>query len=197
MKRYIKTPLKYALPLLFIGALVLVSISGCTSPSSSNQVASNARTTANPTISASSSASVTPSNTPSVTPSPTPVPTNSPITLSISGPTTMTIGQGETWIVYINGQLPTLAQAAQIQWSGAPSGEKNMPDTRMIGPVGSYSMDANGAANAAPGSYTLTAMYMGVTASFTFTRLPDNLPTATPFPTATPTPTLTPTIRIV
>jgi len=26
MKRYIKTPLKYALPLLFIGALVLVSI---------------------------------------------------------------------------------------------------------------------------------------------------------------------------
>jgi hypothetical protein len=31
MKRYIKTPLKYALPLLFIGALVLVSIRGCTS----------------------------------------------------------------------------------------------------------------------------------------------------------------------
>jgi hypothetical protein len=31
MKRYVKTPLKYALPLLFIGALVLVSISGCTS----------------------------------------------------------------------------------------------------------------------------------------------------------------------
>jgi len=34
MKRHIKTPLKYALPLLFIGALVLVSISGCTSPAS-------------------------------------------------------------------------------------------------------------------------------------------------------------------
>ena len=34
MKRYIKTPLKYALPLLFIGALVLVSISGCTSSTS-------------------------------------------------------------------------------------------------------------------------------------------------------------------
>jgi len=31
MKRYIKTPLKYALPLLFVGSLVLVSISGCTS----------------------------------------------------------------------------------------------------------------------------------------------------------------------
>jgi hypothetical protein len=29
MKRYIKTPLKYALPLLFIGALVLVATSGC------------------------------------------------------------------------------------------------------------------------------------------------------------------------
>ena len=31
MKRYIKTPLKYALPLLFICSLALVSISGCTS----------------------------------------------------------------------------------------------------------------------------------------------------------------------
>ena len=29
MKRYIKTPLKYALPLLFIGALVLVATTGC------------------------------------------------------------------------------------------------------------------------------------------------------------------------
>ncbi len=32
MKRYIKTPLKYALPLLFIGALVLVSTTGCSAP---------------------------------------------------------------------------------------------------------------------------------------------------------------------
>jgi len=31
MKQYIKTPLKYALPLLLIGALVLVSMSGCLS----------------------------------------------------------------------------------------------------------------------------------------------------------------------
>jgi len=30
MKRYIKMPLKYALPLLFIGALVLTSTTGCT-----------------------------------------------------------------------------------------------------------------------------------------------------------------------
>ncbi len=29
IKRYIKTPLKYALPLLFIGALVLVATTGC------------------------------------------------------------------------------------------------------------------------------------------------------------------------
>ena len=40
MKRYIKTPLKYALPLLFVGALVLVSTTGCitatTNTSSSN-----------------------------------------------------------------------------------------------------------------------------------------------------------------
>jgi hypothetical protein len=32
MKRYIKMPLKYALPLLFVGALVLASTTGCTAP---------------------------------------------------------------------------------------------------------------------------------------------------------------------
>jgi hypothetical protein len=32
MKRYVKMPLKYALPLLFIGALVLVSATGCSAP---------------------------------------------------------------------------------------------------------------------------------------------------------------------
>src|SRR5665811_136319 len=43
MKRYIKMPLKYALPLLFIGALVLASTTGCvtsttnTSSSDSNK----------------------------------------------------------------------------------------------------------------------------------------------------------------
>jgi hypothetical protein len=46
MKRYIKTPLKYALPLLFIGSLVLVSISGCTS--SSNTSSSGSGTTLAP-----------------------------------------------------------------------------------------------------------------------------------------------------
>jgi hypothetical protein len=38
MKRYIKTPLKYALPLLFIGALVLVSTTGCTSTDHSSSL---------------------------------------------------------------------------------------------------------------------------------------------------------------
>jgi hypothetical protein len=97
-------------------------------------------------------------------------------TLTINGPTMMTDGGGGTWVVYIDGQLPTLTQATQIQWSGAPSGEKNMPDTRMMGPVGSYSMDANGAANTAPGAYTLTATYMGSSTSFSVTRLPNPTP---------------------
>jgi hypothetical protein len=44
MKRYIKTPLKYALPLLFIGALVLASTTGCLSATPSHQTASNAPT---------------------------------------------------------------------------------------------------------------------------------------------------------
>ena len=51
MKRYIKTPLKYALPLLFVGALVLVSISGCVStptPTVSPTVTSSATATATP-----------------------------------------------------------------------------------------------------------------------------------------------------
>jgi hypothetical protein len=57
MKQYVKTPLKYTLPLLCIGALVLVSISGCTSPA---------------TTSPSPSSSSGPTATPSVTPTPNP-----------------------------------------------------------------------------------------------------------------------------
>jgi hypothetical protein len=63
MKRYIKTPLKYALPLLFIGALVFVSISGCvstptTSPSPTaqqTQVTTTPTSQASPTAASSSS----------------------------------------------------------------------------------------------------------------------------------------------
>ena len=61
IKRYIKTPLKYALPLLFIGALVLVSISGCTSPAttSPSPTAQQAQVTAAPTSEASPTAAPT------------------------------------------------------------------------------------------------------------------------------------------
>ena len=38
--RYVKAPLRYALPLLFIDTLVFVSISGCTSPSSTSTATS-------------------------------------------------------------------------------------------------------------------------------------------------------------
>jgi hypothetical protein len=77
MKRYIKTPLKYALPLLFIGALVLVSISGCTSP----------------TTSPSPSASSVPTATPTATPTPSPSPSPAQPTTK-SGPVGATLTQG-------------------------------------------------------------------------------------------------------
>jgi hypothetical protein len=53
MKRYIKTPLKYALPLLFIGSLALVSISGCTSSTNSPTATPTATPSAAPTTTAS------------------------------------------------------------------------------------------------------------------------------------------------
>ena len=94
MKRYIKTPLKYALPLLFIGSLVLVSISGCTSqiPAPNNQL--------NTTTSVSAAASATPTHTPSVTPPPsvTPSPSAQP---SAQTPTPTTIVWG-----YVPANIP-------------------------------------------------------------------------------------------
>jgi hypothetical protein len=72
MKRYIKTPLKYALPLLFIGSLVLVSISGCTSPATTSPSPSASKVptvTATPTV----KATATPTATPAPTATPTPV----------------------------------------------------------------------------------------------------------------------------
>ncbi len=73
MKRYIKTPLKYALPLLFIGSLVLVSISGCTS------------STSNPTA--------TPSATPGVTT------TSSFDPLLVKLQTALNAEYGSTWLI--------------------------------------------------------------------------------------------------
>ncbi len=74
MKRYIKTPLKYALPLLFICSLALVSISGCTSSTSS------------PTA--------TPSATPSVTTT-----TSSFDPLLVKLQTALNSEYGSTWLI--------------------------------------------------------------------------------------------------
>jgi hypothetical protein len=96
----------------------------------------------------------------------------------------MVNGGGGVWIVYINGQLPTADQAAQIVWnSGGLTGGENTATQRPLGaagPYGSWVIDSNGAALTAPGTYTLTATYMGVSASYTFTRLPNSPATVMP-----------------
>ena len=76
MKRYIKTPLKYALPLLFIGALVLVSISGCTSPAttSPSPAVSSAPTAQQATVTPSPTSRASPSAAPTATPAATTTP---------------------------------------------------------------------------------------------------------------------------
>jgi hypothetical protein len=91
MKRYIKTPLKFALPLLIIGALVVVSISGCTSPNLS------------PSPSASSVPTATPTPTPTATPTPTPSPSPSPAqTTTKRGPLGATFTQGGVTATFEN-----------------------------------------------------------------------------------------------
>jgi uncharacterized protein YejL (UPF0352 family) len=124
----------------------------------------------------------TPSATPTTIPNQsTSTPTPTPITLSISGPTTMVMGGGGVWTVYINGQLPNVTQASQIAWNsgGLPGGEITQAYQPLgpSGPYGSWVIDSNGSANTYPGNYTLTATYMGASASFTVTRLPN--PTVT------------------
>jgi len=86
----------------------------------------------------------------------------------------MKAGPGMYWAVYINGQLPTAEQAAQITWNsnGVP-GMKMTEGAVVLGPqspLGAWVIDANGAANTAPGSHTLVATHQGVSSSFTFTR---------------------------
>jgi hypothetical protein len=88
----------------------------------------------------------------------------------------MKMGQGMYFAVYINGQLPTAEQAAQITWNsnGVPGMERT-EGAGVLGPqspLGAWVIDANGAANTAVGTHTLVATYQGVSASFTFTRLP-------------------------
>jgi Domain of unknown function (DUF4352) len=58
MKRYINMPLKYALPLLFIGALVLASTTGCTDNTSNP----TATPTGQATVAATAKATTTPSS---------------------------------------------------------------------------------------------------------------------------------------
>ena len=202
MKRYIKTPLKYALPLLFIGSLVLVSISGCTSPSGSNQVASNARTTVNPTTSVSASSSVTPSVTPSNTPSVTP--SADVYQVVVSGPTNTQYGLTWTATVYKNGVIiPCNQLIGQVSWYINGQLSRGDDQTTWGGSQCTMTHDANGLAGSPfERTNTITATYQGVTSSPVYYTdmeigpFPTPVPTATPFPTATPTsiPTLTPTI---
>jgi hypothetical protein len=51
MKRYIRMPLKYALPLLFIGALVLVSTTGCTTTNTTQNIGASGSPAANAGVS--------------------------------------------------------------------------------------------------------------------------------------------------
>ena len=155
--------------------LATILISGCLSSSTNPSPSTSAlgQMGTKPTTQAKTSPTVLPT---------TPTPTPKPVTLNIAGPSTIAEGIGGTWVLYINGQLPTLQQATHIAWYGAPSGTTNPP--RELGPPGSWSIDANGAANTFPGTYTLTATYKGVSTSFTVTRVAN--PTFTP--TATPTP---------
>lgn len=67
MKRYVEKPLRYALPLLFIGALALVSVSACTAlATTSPSPAASAASTACPVATA--TGSTTPALTFSVSP---------------------------------------------------------------------------------------------------------------------------------
>jgi len=109
----------------------------------------------------------------------------------------MVEGGGGVWIVYLDGQLPTASQSNQIVWNsgGLPGGEVTATGHPLgpSGPYGSWVIDANGAANTAQGTYTLTATYLGASASYTITRLPNSDSIATPTPTATPQTGCTPT----
>jgi len=109
MKRYIKTPLKYALPLLFIGALVLVSISGCTSPAttSPSPSASSAPTAQQATVTPLPTSQASPTAAPTATPTPSTadfvaLKVNSMTTSSQLGsyPLQSTPSPGKTYVVF-------------------------------------------------------------------------------------------------
>jgi hypothetical protein len=114
MKRYIKTPLKYALPLLFIGALVLVSISGCTSPASTS-----------PSPSASSVPTATPmaTATPKVTamPTATATPTVTVTPMPSVSPTIQLVGDSATHVYHLPScrYVPLISPAHLVYFNSA------------------------------------------------------------------------------
>ena len=123
MKRYIKTPLKYALPLLFIGSLALVSISGCTSqiPAPNNQLNTTASVSASASAALTPTPSVTPSPTPSATPAATtsPAPSNTPSATPSAQPSTQPVtgSFGQSSYVMANG---TVITATVSNWQSNP-----------------------------------------------------------------------------
>jgi ABC-type Fe3+-hydroxamate transport system substrate-binding protein len=166
--------------LLAIIVLVMVatlSIAGCTSSTSSNQAASRASPTATTnavTNTKTSKATVTvtvtatPTHTPSVTPS---TPAGGTPTLTLTGPATISNNEGGGWQLYINGQIPTEAQAAQISWSSTnPAVPQSEPIAKVV-PYGRFDISITGAVNTAPGTYSITATYQGVSTSATYTRI--------------------------
>jgi len=66
-------------------------------------------------------------------------------------------------------------QASQITWITWTGSTINgaAPQLGPAGALSAFKMDANGAADLAPGTYTITAMFDGATASATFTRVPN------------------------
>jgi len=128
MKRYIKTPLKYALPLLFISSLALVSISGCTSSTSStpNTQIDNTTTsvatatttataptvTAQPTVTPTAQPTVAPTAQPTTAPTPTAIPTATPTPAPVTG------SFGQSTYVLANG---TVVTATVSNWQSNPS----------------------------------------------------------------------------
>jgi hypothetical protein len=111
MKRYVKMPLKHALPLLFIGALVLaVSISGCTSPATSPSPSASSVPTATPIATA--TPTVTPTATPTPSPSPSPAQTSTKsgsvgATLTQGGLTATFGNYGPVSYTQIDGGVPS------------------------------------------------------------------------------------------
>jgi len=144
--------------LIVLVMVVLLSVAGCTSPTSSYQAANNtsqaASTTANATTSASTSASVSPSVTPSA----------DVYQVVVSGPTDSQYGSMWTATVYKNGVvIPCDQLTGQVSWyiNGQPSIGGTFGGSQCT-----MTHDANGLAGSPfQRTNTITATYQGVTSS--------------------------------